>query len=363
MYEYANGLAAKGWRVRVIHPALLTEDDIEQTRRSPWLRVRRWIGYNRRKRNGAFRPDEWFKVHQDVELLHVPTLEARFLPPSDAWVATQWRTAPWVARYPGARLYLIQHLETWCGAESEVMATWKMPLRKIVIARWLKKIADQMGEEASYIPNGLDFETFGLDVPMADRNPSLVAMCYHASEWKGSADGLRALEIVKSKKPDLKALFFGLGPAPSDLPDWIEYEQKPAQKRLREIYNRAAVFVAPSWTEGWGLPPCEAMQCGAAVAATDIDGHREFAVDRDNALLSPAKNPDALAANILRLIEDKELRAQIARRGNESIKRFTWQRSIDEFEAVLESELDTKGRAPARTGVDIETEFSKEAIG
>jgi glycosyltransferase involved in cell wall biosynthesis len=339
VYEYANHLAERGWHVRIVHPRFLTLEDIDAARGSFASRARQWLGYQRRRITGRYRPDSWFKINPQVELLHNMTLDAHTMPPSDVWVATFWYTAKWVAHCPGARLYLIQHLETWCGPEAEVMATWKLPLRKVVISRWLADVARSLGESADYIPNGLDFNTFGMDVVPEKRNPHAVAMLYHLSDWKGSADGLAALQKAKATVPMLRADIFGVYPRPQGLPSWVEYHQNPAQHTLREIYNRAAIFLSPSWTEGWGLPASEALQCGAALAVTDIGGHREFAIQGETALLSPPKDPDALASNVLRLLENQGLRLRLAHQGHQHIQQFTWNRAVTAFESVLEDAL------------------------
>jgi glycosyltransferase involved in cell wall biosynthesis len=297
------------------------------------------LSYHRRRITRNYLPDRWFKVRPNVEMLCTKTLDARYMPPSDAWVATYWYTARWAATYTGARLYLIQHLETWCGPEKDVMATWKLPLHKVVISRWLEGVARELGEPAEYIPNGLNFETFGMDVMPEKRDPFAVAMMYQPADWKGSADGFRALQRVKAKVPALKAHIFGIYPRPSNLPEWAEYHENPQQSKLREIYNMASIFLSPSWTEGWPLPPAEALQCGAALAATDIGGHREYAHRGETALLSPPKDPDALAASVLRLLEDQELRLRLARQGHDYIQQFTWDRAVTSFESVLEAAL------------------------
>lgn len=334
-YEYANGLAERGWNVRVVHPRVLSADEIELVRTSPLLRTRRWLGYQRSKLTGDYRPDRWFQISPKVELLCTRTLEPRFLPPSDAWVATFWDTATWVNTLPGAKLYLIQHLETWCGPEQAVMATWKLPLRKIVISRWLEDVAKSLGEPSDYIPNGLDFKTFGMDVRPEDRDPQTIAMLYHHSDWKGSADGLKAIYEAKAKIPQLRIRLFGVPGRPEGLPDWVEYHQNPRQGKLREIYNWASIFMSPSWAEGWPLPPAESLQCGAALAATDIGGHREYAIHGNTALLSPAKDPSALAGNVVRLLEDHKTRIQLAHQGHQYIQQFTWDRALNAFESVL----------------------------
>jgi glycosyltransferase involved in cell wall biosynthesis len=196
-----------------------------------------------------------------------------------------------------------------------------------------------MQELADYIPNGLNFQTFGLDLAPEMRDPHTVAMLYHTVEWKGSSDGLRALSRVKSIIPDLSVLAFGTFTRPSALPTWIQYYQNPPRSVLRELYNRAAIFVSPSWTEGWPLPPAEALQCGSALVATDIPGHREYAVPHETALLSPPRNSDALAVNIAHLLQNPQLRIRLAHAGHRHIQQFTWERALAKFEAVLEEEL------------------------
>jgi len=338
-YEYANGLAQRGWKVRLVHPCILTLEEIEELRTNLVGRGRRWLGYQRRRITGDYRPNKWFDIRPGVELICARTPHPCYMPASDVWVATYWYTAKWVATYPGAHAYLIQHLETWCGSEADVMATWKLPLQKVVISRWLEEVAQRLGESARYIPNGLNFRAFGLDVAPGERDPHTVAMLYHKSDWKGSSDGLSALHKAKGRVPGLKAIIFGIFPPPAGLPSWAEYYHNPAQAKLREIYNRAAIFLAPSWTEGWPLPPAEALQCGSALAATDIGGHREYARQGETALLSPPKDPDALAANIINMLENKELRLRLARQGHFHIQQFTWDRAVTSFESVLEDAL------------------------
>ena len=352
VYEYANGLASRGWRVRVVHPCMLHPEEISSVRASIPRRTRRWLGYQRRRITKSYRPDRWFHVHPKIELICTKTPDSRYLPPTDILVATAWDTAPWVASNPASGVYLIQHLETWCGPEKDVMATWKLPLHKVVISRWLEDIAADLGEASAYIPNGLDFDAFGIDLSPANRNPNTAAMLYHHSDWKGSSDGLKALCTAKKRVPALTAELFGLYPCPADLPNWIRYHQNPPQRELRRIYNDASIFLSPSWAEGWPLPPAEALQCGAALAATNIGGHREYALHEETALLSEPKNPDALALNLIRLLEDQTLRLRLANRGHEYIQQFTWDRAVTSFETVLHDAIIT--RKPTSRAANLE---------
>jgi glycosyltransferase involved in cell wall biosynthesis len=336
-YEYANGLARRGHEVAVFHsPARrLGETSPKCLTRQSLVYAGKALGMT-----GGYRPDRWFRIDPRVRLAWRPSLHYRWLPPADAVVATSWETAEWVDLYPkdrGRKYYLIQHQEsTFPGADPDrAMATWKMPFTKIVISRWLADIATELAEPFVYIPNGLDFTAFDLDIPVDRRDPLRLIMLYHHLEWKGSRDGLAALYRVKREVPKLKVSLFGLPDRPDDLPEWIDYLQNPHQDELRRIYNEAAIFVGPSWAEGWPLPPAEAAQCGAALCLTDIGGHREYGIDGETALLSPAREPEEMAKNILKLVAINRERIRLALRGHEFIRQFTWERAVTSMEKSL----------------------------
>jgi len=345
--EYANALAARGWAVRVVMPEVCDPEAIRRSRSSLLRRLGRMVRFQSRRWRRSYLPTGWFHLDPRVQALFVPTPEPRHLPPSDAWVASAWPTAPWVAGCAGARLYLIQHLETWDVGEEKVLATWKLPLTKVVIARWLEEIASRLGERSIYIPNGLDFRAFGLDVAPEQRPPLSVSMLFHHYRWKGSADGLAALAAARQALPELQATLFGVSPRPANLPAWMAYEERPAQERLRAIYNGAAIFLAPSWAEGWPLPPAEAMMSGCAVVGTDIGGHREYMLDGETALLCPPRDPAALAERLVQLLGDPARRLALARAGHQAIQRFRWEPAVDRFEAALREAI--AAAAPRRS--------------
>jgi glycosyltransferase involved in cell wall biosynthesis len=332
VYEYANHLSRRGHRVSLVHPALSDEET------PPLQGVKRAVSYVQRTAFGGFRPDKWFPLEPEVRTLWVPTLSSRFIPDGDVVLATAWATAEWVPEYPaskGEKFYLIQSWETWSGPEDRVRATWMTPLKKIVVASWLRDIANDLGVPCSYIPNGIDFDRFGLDAPIESRNPNQLMMLYHSHPVKGSADGLEALTLVAKELPDLRVTLFGTHPANTAFPRWVDYLRLPSQQELRACYNRASIFVAPARMEGWPLPPAEAMSCGAALAATDIGGHREYGVHEETALLSPVQSPAKLADSVLRLVRDTELRSRLARQGHESIQKYGWDGAMDSFEHLL----------------------------
>jgi glycosyltransferase involved in cell wall biosynthesis len=91
---------------------------------------------------------------------------------------------------------------------------------------------------------------------------------------------------------------------------------------LPALYTDALCFVYPSYFEGFGLPPLEAMQCGAPVIAGNRTSLPE--VVGEAGLLVDPFDREALAAAIGRMIDDAELRAELRSRGLERSRLFNW---------------------------------------
>ncbi|HXM96211.1 MAG TPA: glycosyltransferase family 4 protein, partial [Candidatus Dormibacteraeota bacterium] len=170
-----------------------------------------------------------------------------------------------------------------------------------------------------------------------------VAMLFSLTQIKGSADGIKVLTIAKEKYPDLKAVLFGTPRRQAGIPNWVEYHQNPPQEFIvNQIYNNSSVFLSPSWSEGFALPPAEAAACGCAIAATDSGGIRDFIEDGVTGLLSAPKVPAALADNLCQLLENENLRVQLAKGCNSLISRFSWEQNTDKLETFICNVIDER---------------------
>ncbi len=116
------------------------------------------------------------------------------------------------------------------------------------------------------------------------------------------------------------------------VPDNVEVTGYVTRERLRQFYRRARLFVYPSRFEGFGIPPLEAMACGAPVIATRTGAIPEYA--EGAALLVLPGDRDGLRAALVRLLGDRGLRRDLRAIGPERAKGYRWERS-----AALMTEL------------------------
>jgi len=104
---------------------------------------------------------------------------------------------------------------------------------------------------------------------------------------------------------------------------------------LISLYNLCTLFVFPSLYEGFGLPPLEAMACGAPVIASNSSSLPEV-VGWEKALFDP-KRPEAIAEKIYEALTDEAFRQALRKHGLEQAKRFSWEESARRALAAFEA--------------------------
>jgi glycosyltransferase involved in cell wall biosynthesis len=99
-------------------------------------------------------------------------------------------------------------------------------------------------------------------------------------------------------------------------------------EELAAWYAKAAIFAFPSLDEGFGMPVLEAMAAGTPVVTSNRSALPEVAGDA--ALLVDPHSTEELAAALRALAQGEELRKDLARRGVDRARLFTWEKAVAE---------------------------------
>lgn len=105
-----------------------------------------------------------------------------------------------------------------------------------------------------------------------------------------------------------------------DLKNHVHLKTGCDDQQIQRLYHQARGLLFPSLDEGFGLPILEAMAANIPVLTSDCSSMPEVAGDA--ALLVDPQDPDAIAAGILRLDQDQDLRQQLITRGRQRLQHF-----------------------------------------
>ena len=198
------------------------------------------------------------------------------------------------------------------------------------------------------IPNGIDYEHFSAPaepLPEFEDGKSNILFVGRPEKRKGLKYLLRAYMRVQAQFPDTRLIVVGAG-------DFSRYERLMAPfpnvvfrpnvpyGELPRYHRSATVFCCPNTgNESQGYVLLEALASGGAVVASNIEGFAGVMTHEEEGLLVKPKDPDALAAAIIRLLKDPKLRKQFGARGQALARHYSWDnvahRVLSYYERIL----------------------------
>ena len=143
------------------------------------------------------------------------------------------------------------------------------------------------------------------------------------NKWKKETNGCEKLVLVGKKAWMYSDILKEVNTNPENivLTDYVSNED------LVRLYNGARGFIYPSYFEGFGLPPLEAMACGTPVAVANTSALPEV-VGNAGIYFDPF-NVDEIKMAIDKLMSDADLRDELIEKGFQQEKTFQWQRSAE----------------------------------
>ncbi len=263
------------------------------------------------------------------------------VPDGDVVIATWWETAEWaVALAPskGAKAYFVQHHEVHSYLPVDrVRATYRLPLHKIVIARWLADVMrDEYGDaDVDLVPNSVDHDQF-FAPPRGKQARPTVGLLYATADWKRFDLAFEAIRRVREHLPELEVRSFGSWREPP-FPEFVTHVAAPPQASLRDIYAACDVWLTASSSEGFNLPAMEAMACRTPVVATRTGWPAEAIVDGVNGACVDVDDVEGLARETQRVLRlaDADWRA-VSQAAFDTVRHSSWLESAKLFAQALE---------------------------
>lgn len=334
---YARLLSARGHTVHIVSPPAKPVSLREKFRA-----LRRGEGWPKYERQAKSHLDGSGLAHRVLDTWR-PVVDSD-VPDADVVVATWWETAEWVhalSRRKGAKVHFVQGHETFPFLPRDrVQAAYRLPLHKLTISRWLVELLhDEYGANVvDRVPNSVDHTHFHAD-PRGKQARPTVGLLYSRSPFKGIDASVAALDRVKRVHPDLRLLCYGAERpcAAMPLPDYAEFVELPTREQLRALYASCDIWLCGSRSEGFHLPPVEAMACRTPVVSTRVGGPIDLIETGLNGELVEIDDVAGLANTMLRVLAlpDADWRA-LSERAYRTVADYTWEDAADLFLAALE---------------------------
>ena len=324
--KVANGLLHRGHKVRIL---------VKKVGKSPRAQLRKlWL--RTRYKDGS----SWIDMFEEpVE--EFDNIERCDFENNEIVVASGWWAATELRRLSNNGIIKVHHVRGILNYADQMRAAWDENVPKIVVASYIEEVIKQTCDQKVYaiIPDGIDESEFYPSVPEDQRNGigTIFGQGYH----KDPDTVLGVLRHLRKNRPQTPQRVFSIHRKPKDVPRKIFHRLPPLEK-AREIYSLSQVWFLGSCSEGFGLPILEAMACGCAVVSTSCGGPQDIIENGENGFLVDVGDVEHIVDRINELLDNVELRKRFIANSKETLKKFSWENSIDKLETAL-SNLEGSG--------------------
>jgi phosphatidylinositol alpha-mannosyltransferase len=210
------------------------------------------------------------------------------------------------------------------------------------------------------IPNGVDLSVYrpGLAPIRHLRDENLnILFVGRLEKRKGLGDLLRAYRSIVDRIPQSRLIIVGDGPLRGKVESYVAHHRLPnvvlagyvPESVKPRYYNSADIFCAPATgAESFGIVLLEALASGLPVVATEVPGSMSVLEPGKDSITVQPKNWRELAASLVILARDADLRRRLADYAQKKARRYSWDVVASEVVEVYQEALKAHAARPAR---------------
>lgn len=223
--------------------------------------------------------------------------------------------------------------------EIQIMPYVYKRVQIVTVSESSKKDIQEYGisnKPAIVLHNGVDLTLFH---PSQKSPHPLILYVGRLKFYKSVHILLHAAKDILNKVPDAKIVIAGSGEEDDNLvqlahklgiQNAVSFLGKVSDEVKIDLYQKAWVFVQPSFMEGWGSTNIEANACATPVVASNVPGLRDSVRNPSSGFLVPYGQPNEFADKIMLLIRDNTLRSEMSQKSVEWAQNFDWEKTADQ---------------------------------
>lgn len=223
---------------------------------------------------------------------------------------------------------------------------WKKASAVVANSQGLKELAliTNPHQAIAVIPNGVDTKRFCPEpFEASQENIIITTGATRITERKGLRYLLEAIWRISHDFPNILVEIMGEGSEKKNLETFVtERNLTPYVKFLGRIpaeetpryYNRADIFVLPSFNEGMSNALLEALACGLPAIVTETGGSHELVTENQNGLYIEMKSSSSIEGALRKLLQDTELRERFGKESRRKAEANGWKQVAGQYQTL-----------------------------
>ena len=264
---------------------------------------------------------------KDVDVAHIFSASywSFLLAPAPAWFFAKLRGKKTIINYRSGEAR--DHLQRFGSAKFVLSRVDRI----VAPSGYLVDVFRGFGLPAVVVPNLVDLSQFRYRERHPLRSHLVCTRGFH--NYYSVDVVVKAFAEVKKDYPEAQLDRVGAGPLESDVRKLVAdlnltgvtFTGVVSRQQIGKYYDDADIFINASWLDNMPVSVIEAFGAGTPVVTTSPESMPYLVENGRTGLLSPVGDERALAANVIRLLREPDLAAQLAKNAYEESRKYTWE--------------------------------------